>query len=117
MTSPPGSRAASGPANSDAILAAMANPTRRLLLTALGATGQATATELARGLPISRQAAAKHLAVLADAGLVSRSRPGRDVRLRVDAAGLAATAEWLAALAADWDVRLAAIRRIAEAGA
>jgi DNA-binding transcriptional ArsR family regulator len=60
---------------------------------------------------------AKHLAVLAHAGLVSRSRPGRDVRLRVDAAGLAATAEWLAALAADWDVRLAAIRRIAEAGA
>jgi DNA-binding transcriptional ArsR family regulator len=117
MTSPPGSRAASGPANSDAILAAMADPTRRLLLTALGATGQATATELARGLPISRQAVAKHLAVLADAGLVSRSRPGRDVRLRVDAAGLAATAEWLAALAADWDVRLAAIRRIAEAGA
>jgi len=95
----------------------MADPTRRLLLMALGATGQATATELARGLPISRQAVAKHLAVLADAGLVSRSRPGRDVRLRVDAAGLAATAEWLAALAADWDVRLAAIRRIAEAGA
>ena len=108
--------AAAGPAHSDAILAAMADPTRRQLLATLAARGAATATELAGGLPITRQAVAKQLAVLAEAGLVERSRAGRDVRFSVDAAGLAVTASWLAALAAEWGGRLAAIKRIAEAG-
>lgn len=117
MTSPrPAAPAASGPASSDAILAAMADPRRRQLLARLAASGAATATELAGGLPITRQAVAKQLAVLADAGLVTRAKAGRDVRFSVDAAGLAVTANWLAALAAEWGGRLAAIKRIAEAG-
>lgn len=92
----------------------MADPTRRRLLDLLAAGGPATASKLADGLPISRQAVAKHLAVLSRAGMVTSSKHGRDVRFAIRTDGLALTADWLAALAADWDTRLAAIKRIAE---
>jgi DNA-binding transcriptional ArsR family regulator len=106
---------ATGPAEPDEVLAAMADSTRRQLLAALAASGPATATELADRLPITRQAVAKHLAVLSRAGLVTSSKHGRDVRFAVQTSGLSLTADWLAALAADWDGRLAAVKRIAEA--
>jgi DNA-binding transcriptional ArsR family regulator len=99
----------------DSVLAALADPTRRQLLDLLAAQGEVTATTLAERLPVSRQAVVKHLAVLADAGLVSGSRVGREVRYEVRPAALDATARWMAALADDWDRRLAKIKRIAEA--
>jgi DNA-binding transcriptional ArsR family regulator len=103
-----------GPAEPDDILAAMADPTRRQLLATLADSGPATATELAGGLPMSRQAIVKHLAVLRNAGLATRHKDGRDVRFAVRTQGLRQTAGWLAALATEWDARLAAIKRIAE---
>jgi DNA-binding transcriptional ArsR family regulator len=99
----------------DSVLVALADPTRRQLLDLLAAQGEVTATTLAEGLPVSRQAVVKHLAVLADAGLVSSGRVGREVRFAVRPAALGATARWMAALASDWDRRLANIKRIAEA--
>jgi DNA-binding transcriptional ArsR family regulator len=98
----------------DGVLAALADPTRRQLLDLLAAQGEATATTLAEPLPISRQAVVKHLAILDAAGLVSASRVGREVRYAVRPAALDATARWMAALATDWDRRLANIKRIAE---
>jgi DNA-binding transcriptional ArsR family regulator len=98
----------------DGVLVALADPTRRRLLGLLSAHGQATASTLAEGLPISRQAVVKHLAVLDTAGLVEATRFGREVRFTVRPDALDATARWMAALAADWDRRLARIRRIAE---
>ncbi|MEV6733325.1 MULTISPECIES: metalloregulator ArsR/SmtB family transcription factor [unclassified Streptomyces] len=98
----------------DGVLAALADPTRRRLLDLLAAQGEASATALANRLPVSRQAVVKHLAVLDAAGLVSGSRVGREVRYAVRPAALDATARWMAALAADWDRRLAHIKRIAE---
>ncbi|MFD8979687.1 ArsR/SmtB family transcription factor [Streptomyces sp. NPDC059564] len=98
----------------DAVLAALADPTRRLLLDLLAARGEATATTLAEGVPVSRQAVVKHLAVLEAAGLVTGGRVGREVRYEVRPAALGATARWMAALATDWDRRLARIKRIAE---
>nr|WSW47890.1 metalloregulator ArsR/SmtB family transcription factor [Streptomyces sp. NBC_01001] len=98
----------------DGVLAALADPTRRRLLDLLAAQGEASATALADRLPVSRQAVVKHLAVLDAAGLVSGSRVGREVRYAVRPAALDATARWMAALAADWDRRLARIKRIAE---
>ena len=113
MTPPrPGQPA--GPAEPDQVLAAMADPTRRRLLDVLAADGPATASTLAEGVPISRQAVAKHLAVLRRAGLVSSSKQGRDVRFAIRTGGLSQTADWLAGLAAEWDDRLAAIKQIAE---
>ncbi|MFD1149914.1 ArsR/SmtB family transcription factor [Saccharothrix hoggarensis] len=99
----------------DGVLAALSDPTRRQLLDVLAARGEATATTLAERLPVSRQAVVKHLAVLDAAGLVSGSRVGREVRYAVRPEALDATARWMAALAADWDRRLATIKRLAEA--
>jgi DNA-binding transcriptional ArsR family regulator len=102
-------------AAADSVLVALADPTRRQLLDLLAAQGEATATTLAARLPVSRQAVVKHLGVLDAAGLVSGSRVGREVRYAVRPAALDATARWMAALAADWDRRLANIKRVAEA--
>jgi DNA-binding transcriptional ArsR family regulator len=99
----------------DSVLGALADPTRRQLLDLLAAQGEATATTLAERLPVSRQAVVKHLAVLDAAGLVSGGRVGREVRYAVRPAALDATARWMASLAADWDRRLANIKRVAEA--
>jgi DNA-binding transcriptional ArsR family regulator len=86
------------------VFAALADPTRRAILAALAAGGPATATDLAARLPITRQAVAKHLAVLADAGLVVAA-PGerRRVRYRLDSAPMRVAQQFLAALARDWD--------------
>ncbi|MFJ4923044.1 ArsR/SmtB family transcription factor [Streptomyces sp. NPDC088725] len=97
------------------VLAALADPTRRRILDALAARGEATATVLATELPVSRQAIVKHLAVLDRAGLVTGRREGREARYAVAPARLGATARWLDRKAAEWDVRLAAIKRLAEA--
>lgn len=99
----------------DSVLVALADPTRRNLLDLLAAQGEATATTLAEGLPVSRQAIVKHLAVLDAAGLVSCNRVGREVRYVVRPAALDATARWMSAVAAGWDRRLANIKRLAEA--
>lgn len=97
------------------VFAALADATRRQLLGLLGAEGERTATALADRMPVSRQAIVKHLAVLEEAGLVSGRRVGREVRYAVRPEALVATARWMAALATDWDRRLAAIKRVAEA--
>lgn len=99
----------------DGVLAALADPTRRQLLDLLAAHGQATATTLAGGLPVSRQAIVKHLTVLDSAGLVGSVKIGREVRYAVRSEALDATARWMTSLAADWDRRLAKIKRLAEA--
>ena len=99
----------------DDVLAALADPTRRRLLDLISASGTASATELAGGLPVTRQAVVKHLVVLDAAGLVTGRRLGREVRYEVRPAALEATARWMASLAADWDRRLARIKAVAEA--
>src|SRR3989440_8456872 len=94
------------------VFAALADPSRRAILAALAAGGPATATDLAARLPITRQAIAKHLALLTDAGLVI-AEPGerRRVRYRLQSAPLQAAQQFLAALARDWDSSLDALRR------
>jgi DNA-binding transcriptional ArsR family regulator len=98
----------------DELWAAIGDPTRRRLLDVLLAHGEATATTLARELPVTRQAIAKHLAVLDRAGLVEKGRQGREVRYAVRPQRLDAAARSLAQVAAEWDGRLLAIKRIAE---
>jgi DNA-binding transcriptional ArsR family regulator len=97
------------------VLTALADPTRRQLLDRLSVAGRTTATALAEGLPISRQAVVQHLAVLDAVGLVSGQRDGRERRFQVRSERLTETARWMDGLAAQWDSRLAAIKRIAEA--
>ena len=101
----------------DELWAAVADPTRRRLLDALLARGEATATTLAGDLPVTRQAVAKHLSVLERAGLVDSRRVGREVRSAVRPDRLDVASEWLARVAAEWDDRLGAIKRLAESSA
>jgi DNA-binding transcriptional ArsR family regulator len=98
------------------VLAALADPTRRRLLDALARHGEATATTLAETLPVTRQAIVKHLAVLTRAGLVAGAREGREMRYRLRPEPLTATAAWMSRVAAQWDARLDAIKRLAENG-
>jgi DNA-binding transcriptional ArsR family regulator len=94
------------------VFTALADPTRRAILAALAAHGPATATDLATRLPISRQAVAKHLGLLADAGLLL-AEPGerRRVRYRLQSGPMKVAQAFLAALARDWDSQLDALRR------
>jgi DNA-binding transcriptional ArsR family regulator len=93
------------------VFTALADPSRRAILAALAAGGPATATDLADGLPITRQAIAKHLALLAEAGLVT-AQPGerRRVRYRLQSAPMQVAQQFLAALARDWDSPLGALQ-------
>ncbi|WP_173923084.1 helix-turn-helix transcriptional regulator [Agromyces sp. Marseille-P2726] len=95
------------------VFAALGDDTRWSILAALG-EGDASASALAGRLPVTRQAIAKHLAVLQEVGLVEPIRVGREVRYRVIGSQLAQTARRLEAIGAEWDRRLAAIRQIAE---
>jgi ArsR family transcriptional regulator, cadmium/lead-responsive transcriptional repressor len=102
-------------AEDDALWAAAADPSRRRVLDALLALGEATPTALAKELPFTRQAVSKHLAILLRAGIVDERRVGREVRYTVQTERLADAANAIAAAAARWDARLLAIKRIAEA--
>lgn len=99
----------------DELWAAIADPSRRRVLDILVNRGEATPTALAAELPFTRQAVAKHLAVLDRAGLVAARREGREVRYTVRPERLDAAAKVMARAAARWDRRLAAIKAVAEA--
>ena len=93
------------------VFAALGDPTRREILQAVSARGDATATELAAVLPVTRQAVAKHLGVLAGAGLVAPRRAGRETRYAPTPEPLGDAIAWMAELGAQWDARLARLQR------
>lgn len=99
---------------SGAVFEALADPTRRAVLTMVGRQGPVTATELAARLPVSRQAVAKHLDALRAAGLVERDRHGRDVRYGLKPGGLDQAAAWMEQVGAAWDRRLGELTRRAQ---
>jgi DNA-binding transcriptional ArsR family regulator len=101
-------------AEEDALLAAVADPTRRRVLDALLEHGEASSTTLAEGLPVTRQAVAKHMVVLSGVGLVAGRRRGRETLYALRPERLDEAAEVLARVAAQWDRRLARIKQIAE---
>ena len=89
---------------SAAVFAALADPNRRAILGSLAEHGPSTATDLSGRLSLTRQGIAKHLGLLADAGLVtSDAGSGRRVLYRHRSEPIKVAQSYLAALAADWD--------------
>src|SRR5271154_7180450 len=104
-------QAAGTEAVAEQVFAALADPSRRAILAALASGGPATATDLAVVLPITRQAIAKHLGLLAEAGLVTAERgERRRVRYRLRSAPMQVAQQFLAALGRDWDSRLDSLK-------
>lgn len=98
----------------DDLWSAIGDPTRRRLLDLLLVDGVGTATTLSAQLPVTRQAVAKHLAVLDRVGLVTVTPVGRESRYHVDEEQLARAIAQLAAVGTAWDARMRRIKRIAE---
>jgi DNA-binding transcriptional ArsR family regulator len=96
-----------------AVFAALADPTRLAVLRDVAERGPITATELAGRLPVTRQAVAKHLAVLQEAGLVVPQRSGRENRFSASTAPLADAERWLADAGSAWDGRLDRLQSLA----
>ena len=94
-----------------AIFRALGDPTRLEVLQLLGEGEGATATALARRLPITRQGVSKHVTVLSEAGLVASEARGRSIIYRVRPGVMAEAAEWLSRAEAAWDTRLARLRQ------
>ena len=99
----------------DELWSAIGDPSRRRVLDLLVSNGEVSASWRAGRVPVSRQAVSKHLAVLEQAGLISRRKQGREVLYRVQAGRLDQATRAMADLAAQWDGRLATIKRLAEA--
>lgn len=100
----------------DAVFSALADERRRSVVELLAARGSATATELAADLPVTRQAVAKHLASLGEAGLVEMTRSGREARYRLTPEPLGEAVAWIEQVGARWDERLAALERLLDEG-
>ncbi len=99
----------------DRIFGALSDPTRRHLLETLMARGSSSVPELWGDLPISRQAVAKHVSVLSDAGLIERAEvSGREVFYRLSPRALAPALDWVAEADAAWSGRLDRLKRAAE---
>lgn len=97
------------------VFAALADDTRWALLQRLG-EGPASASALARELPISRQAIVKHVEVLRAAGLVESERQGRELVHRALGGRLSDVARELEQIGTAWEARLATMKRLAEEG-
>jgi len=103
--------------NEEELLEVVADTSRRHVLDLILSHDEVTPTALAAELPFTRQAVAKHLAVLDRAGLVESKRTGREVRYSVRPEHLDVAVRAMAKVAARWDARLGAIKRVAESRA
>ena len=91
----------------DNVFFALSDPTRREVLRSVALRPDLTASRLAGELPITRQAVAKHLKALHEAGLVEPRREGRETRYTLTPAPLVDAMDWMAEVGAAWDQRLA----------
>ncbi len=98
------------------VFGALADATRRHMLGTLMRDGSTSVPALTAELPITRQAVAKHLATLSDAGLIERapSAGGREVHYRLAPDALAPAAGWMREADAAWTGRLDRLRTTLE---
>ena len=97
------------------VFGALSDPTRRHLFTELAQSGPLTATALAADLAISRQAVAKHLGVLHEAGMATHTRVGRETRYEASLEPLTEIQSWIQSVEGLWTARLGALATSLEA--
>jgi DNA-binding transcriptional ArsR family regulator len=96
------------------VFQALADPQRRAILGSLMVQGEASASELAQTMPVSRQAVVKHLGTLRRASLVTSRKAGRDVLFAAEPAQLLAAGAALQQIGTVWTRTLADLKHIAE---
>ncbi len=89
----------------DGVLLALADPTRRAIMEALG-EGEMRVTDIARPFNMSLNAVSKHVKTLERAGLVRRRREGREHLVIANPAPIERTAVWFNAQRKFWNARL-----------
>lgn len=90
----------------DRTFAALADPTRRALISQLNQRDDLSVSELAKPFPVSLPAIMKHLDVLSDAGLITRSKTGRTVSCRLAAEPMQEAVDWLNRYQRFWSEQL-----------
>ena len=96
------------------VFAALADPTRRAVLSQLEEHGPLSVSALARPLPIGMPTVLKHLGVLDDAGLIRRAKQGRVVTVTLSPEPLAEAQAWLSRYQRFWTDRLDRLGRFLE---
>lgn len=96
------------------VFAALGDQTRLRLVARLGSEGPLSIARLTESTDVTRQAVAKHLRVLADAGLARSVRKGRERLWQLDAARLDEARQSLARIAARWDEALGRLKAALE---
>jgi DNA-binding transcriptional ArsR family regulator len=94
----------------DATFGALSDPTRRAIVEQL-TLGEASVGELAEPFDVSLPAISKHLTVLEDAGLVVRTRQGRNRRCRLVEEPIREVLEWIASYGSFWEGQLDSLER------
>jgi DNA-binding transcriptional ArsR family regulator len=110
----PRARAAARLQDNAPAFAALGDPTRLGLVARLCERGPMSIARLAEGAAVSRQAVAKHLRALEEAGLVRGRRAGRESVWELRPARLAEVRGALERICAQWDAALGRLRRLVE---
>jgi DNA-binding transcriptional ArsR family regulator len=100
------------PAPIDAVMRALADPTRRAVFERIVRSDEITVIELTRGSGVTQGAISQHLKQLKRAGLVAERREGRNVHYRAEPKGLAPLADWFSHYGVFWRERFADLRTL-----
>ena len=96
----------------DAVMRALADPTRRAVFERVVGSDEITVVELTRGSVVTQGAISQHLKSLKQAGLVAERPEGRNVYYRARPDGLAPLVDWMSHYGVFWRERFANLRTL-----
>ena len=96
----------------DAVMRALADPTRRAVFERVASSEEITVVELTRGSGVTQGAISQHLKSLKQAGLVAERPVGRNVYYRAQPEGLAPLVDWISHYGVFWRERFASLRTL-----
>ena len=99
-------------ASINAVMRALADPTRRAVFERIAGSEEITVVELTRGSGVTQGAISQHLKSLKQAGLVAERPEGRNVFYRAEPRGLTPLADWMSHYGVFWRDRFANLRTL-----